>query len=162
MKPVCSKSAVLSDDRRYRYQLYRAWDINRPTVAIIDLHPLYGDEHLDDPAVNRAIELALAWGCGAVELVSLFALRARDHMELHRAADPGPIGPLNDRYLRGIRECSILVAAWGHRGDYLGRAYQVIRMFRNLQALDPDSDMRPCRMIGASVKSVRVSLRRTP
>lgn len=119
------RSAVLSQDRRYRYQLFRVWDRQLPVATFIGLNPSTADETTDDPTIRRCIGYARAWGCGSLEMLNLFALRATDPFEMLR--HPDPVGLRNDFYLKqatiGTR---VVVAAWGTMGGHLGRD-QVVR-----------------------------------
>jgi hypothetical protein len=55
---------------------------------------------------------ARRWGFASLDVVNLFAYRARDPRALVRAADP--VGPDNDRHLRAaIRSADLVVCAWG-------------------------------------------------
>src|SRR5438128_11131670 len=104
--------ATFSRDRRYRYRLWRRWDRSRAVVAFVMLSPSTADAMHDDPTIRRCVGFARAWGCGGVDVVNLFALRATDPRALRKAADP--IGPANERHLRrAVRAAGLVVLAWG-------------------------------------------------
>lgn len=110
-------SALLSPCRTYRYALRRWW-AQTGYVRFIMLNPSTADARVDDPTIRRCVGFARAWGYGGIVVHNLFALRATDPREL--AAHPDPIGPDNDRQLRGVGEgamhCDLTVCAWGaHR-----------------------------------------------
>lgn len=42
------KGAIFSDDRDYRYRLWRTWDVDLPLVGFIMLNPSTADETEDD------------------------------------------------------------------------------------------------------------------
>ena len=52
------KDALLSEDRKYRYLLSRAWDEAKPTVLFIGLNPSTADEETDDPTIRKCINYA--------------------------------------------------------------------------------------------------------
>lgn len=79
-------SASFSLDRVYRYHLWRR--LKREgcgSVAFIGLNPSTADEQKDDPTVRRCIGFARAWGYDRVEMLNLFAFRAKDPREMYAA-----------------------------------------------------------------------------
>jgi hypothetical protein len=50
--------AVFSDDREYRYRLWRTWDVDKPTAAFVMLNPSTADETENDPTIRRCIGFA--------------------------------------------------------------------------------------------------------
>lgn len=103
--------AVFDPTGRYRYLLRRTWG-SGPRVAFVMLNPNAADALVDDPTIRRCVGFARRWGFRSVEVVNLFAYRARDPRELGRAADP--VGPDNDRHVRdAIRRAELVVCAWG-------------------------------------------------
>jgi len=118
--------ATFSRDRRYRYRLWRRWDLSLPVVAFCMLNPSTADEQRDDPTIRRCIGFAHDWGYGGVEIVNLFAFRATDPRALRHAADP--VGCHNDRHLaRAARRATLVVTAWGARAD-VRRARRAMRV----------------------------------
>lgn len=112
--------AVFSPDRAYRYLLIRRWALGGPTMTMIMLNPSTADAHADDPTIRRCVSLARREGCAALEVVNLFALRSPYPKALLASADP--VGPRNDEFIAG--HClpgRLVVAAWGARGDLMGR-----------------------------------------
>lgn len=107
------RSAVLSDDERYRYLLGREWQPEGKTATFVMLNPSTADAMEDDPTIRRCIGFAKQWGCGALLVVNLYAWRATKPADLWSGDDP--IGPENDAYLYAAVACTDgpLVAAWG-------------------------------------------------
>ena len=126
--PDTPTGAVLSDDRRYRYLLWRKWDRTKPFAVFIGLNPSTADETADDPTIRREIGFAKAWDFGGLVKLNLFGLRATDPHELLRVEDP--VGPGNDAALRTFSELedARVVAAWGVYGALTGRDRQVADM----------------------------------
>ena len=127
--------AVFSRDGRYRYRLWRRWKRSLPVVAFVMLNPSTADAQRDDPTIRRCIGFARRWGCGGIEVVNLFALRATDPRRLRYTRDP--VGPENVAHLaRAAGRASLVVAAWGAdpavgtRGTELAR-----RLSRRLRCL---------------------------
>ena len=111
-----ASGALLSQDRRYRYRLWRAWgDIARRCV-FVGLNPSTADEEDDDVTITRCIGIARGWGFGALDMVNLFALRSTNPKGLLLDADP--VGPDNDSALGGVfGRAARVVWCWG---DYQG------------------------------------------
>lgn len=112
---------ILSLDRKYRYTLWREWDIDLLTaegfVMFIGLNPSTADETKDDPTIRRCIGFAKAWGYGAICMTNLFALRATDPEVIR--LEPNPAGEHNQHYLLSCAAtASMVVAAWGTMGDH--------------------------------------------
>ncbi|MFN0132735.1 MAG: DUF1643 domain-containing protein [Phycisphaerales bacterium] len=140
--PEVEKDAVLSQCRRYRYQLTRTWDGELPTVAFVGLNPSTADATLDDPTVRRCIGFARDWGFGALVLVNLFALRSTEPSKLYSAREP--VGPENDRWLRLAEvNAATMVAAWGAHGGLLGRDQVVRGLIPTLKCLGRTRDGHP-------------------
>lgn len=122
---MLESSALFSPCGRYRYELRRIWERNRPPAMFVGLNPSTADAERDDPTVRRCIQFARDWGWGGVVVVNLFAYRATFPADLFRAA--APIGPENDRCLAHRQGgAGVVVAAWGNHGIYRDRAAEVL------------------------------------
>jgi hypothetical protein len=113
------RAARISDCGQYRYALLRRWSDGHVATFIM-LNPSTADAKQDDPTIRRCVGFARAWGCGAVNVVNLYAWRATNPRELRTVADP--VGPENDEHLtRHAMYAAIngwpLVAAWGANGE---------------------------------------------
>ncbi len=118
------QSAVLSNDRKYRYSLFRDWEGAEGYVMFIGLNPSTADETKDDPTIRRCIGFAREWGYGALCMVNLFAFRATNPADMKEAFDP--IGKENDSTLLELADgAEIVVAAWGIKGSWLNRDKEV-------------------------------------
>jgi hypothetical protein len=103
--------ALLSPCRRYRFALWRRWDIG-PQVLFVMLNPSTADEAMDDPTIRRCIGLARSWGFSALAVGNLFAYRTTSPADLSASADP--VGSKNDHWLHRLHEeSSLTIAAWG-------------------------------------------------
>ncbi len=130
------KQAII--DGIYRYSLVRlpeesdGWGpYSGTSVCFIMLNPSTADAEEDDPTVRRCVDFSRRWGCGGIEIVNLFALRATNPKELKRV--PNPVGPKNDEYLaRAIASHAWVVAAWGEGGWLLDRDSEVCRLAKQL------------------------------
>ena len=110
-------SALLSYDKKYRYQLKRDWSggdgdgTHREPLVWIMLNPSTADALRDDATIRRCIGFSLNWGYGGIEIYNLFAYRATHPAALLKVEDP--IGQENDKYLRAIPTERDIIAAWG-------------------------------------------------
>lgn len=82
------KTAIISEDEKYRYQLSRCWDETKPRILFIMLNPSTADANIDDPTIRRVISFAKSWGYGGVYVGNLFAFRSTDPKGLKQIADP--------------------------------------------------------------------------
>jgi hypothetical protein len=134
------RSAVISEDGTYRYQLYRMIGGLGGTVAtFIMLNPSTADAVVDDPTIRKCLGFSLRWGCAELQVVNLFAFRATDPADLRRSGDP--VGPKNRDWIRRSVEeaCKQIipgpvVCAWGRHGTYMGRDEIVMGWIEDLCA----------------------------
>ena len=110
------KEAVISDDQRYRYTLYREWEED-PFAGIrvlnfVMLNPSTADADKDDPTIRKCIGFAKLNGYNAIRVVNLFAYRATNPKEL---LDQGEfaIGDLNNSYIQELPPEETVCVAWG-------------------------------------------------
>lgn len=120
---------AFSEDRRYRYTLWRDWSDDvleleeragnhtSEFVQFIGLNPSTADETKDDPTLRKCIGFAKRWGYGAMCMTNLFAFRATDPREMKRQLEP--VGGENEPHIRRIaKEAGLVVAAWGVHGTH--------------------------------------------
>jgi len=135
--------AKLSKDRKYRYRLWRAWNIDKPAVAFIMLNPSTADETDDDPTIRRCLGYAKDWGYGSLIVGNLFAYRTSNPSGLRKCKDP--IGPENNERLQSIcNDSDLVVAAWGVNGSLYGREDEVMdNLDADFYALNTTKDGHP-------------------
>lgn len=135
------KDAQLSEDRVYRYALWRKWDA-RPQAMFIGLNPSTADEVDDDPTIRRCVGFAKSWGYGGIIVANLFGFRATDPTELQKATDP--VGPENDTWLcRLANDAGLVVAAWGDGGRFNDRGRTVMAMFSDMHCIKINKSGQP-------------------
>lgn len=123
------RSAVISDDGVYRYELRRTWHAGKPPCCFIMLNPSTADANIDDPTIRRCIGFARSWECGQLIVVNLFAFRATKPAELYTARDP--VGPENADYVRRAVDFADhhggkIICAWGSHGEYMDQDLTVL------------------------------------
>lgn len=135
---VTGRSAVLSEDRVYRYSLRRDWAfVIAPRCVFVMLNPSTADETKDDPTIRRCIDYAARWGASGLTVVNMFAYRATKPSDLLRANDKALIdivGPDNDDHIEAaFREgfldsmAPLVVCAWGANAEGYGARVESIR-----------------------------------
>lgn len=152
-------TAIFSEDRKYRYTLWRQWvnakelfdDTSEWTctkcgagldtgedhecsfrfVQFIGLNPSTADETNDDPTIRRCIQFCKDWGFDGYCMTNIFAYRATDPGVMKLQADP--IGPKNDDWLVAMSfKADLIICAWGTHGGYRQRGAQVKGLLRAL------------------------------
>lgn len=132
--------AEFSNDRKYRYALWRIWDENKSKVMVIGLNPSKADESVDDPTIRRVRKLASSWGFGGIYMLNLFAWITPFPEELQNCVDP--IGDNNGKLEEYAAKCSEVVFAWGAT-DTNGRAEEASSMFPKAKCISMNADGSP-------------------
>jgi hypothetical protein len=120
------RTANISRDRLYRYELTRRWgEGERDLLPFVMLNPSDADAEKDDPTIRRCMAFARREGASGIIVANLFAWRTPRWDELRQAEDP--FGKDNRKAIETIATRSIesgmpVVCAWGcrgalHRGD---------------------------------------------
>lgn len=147
------RRTIFSDCRTYRYTLWRDWktqaDLLDPKTSrsgrwpdnsyamFIGLNPSTADETLDDPTIRRCIGFAKRWNFAGLLMTNLFAYRATFPKDMK--AQERAVGMDNITWiLRGAKDASIIVAAWGTHGSF---RHQDLVVFNYLKYLAPDKKL---------------------
>jgi hypothetical protein len=126
--------ALFSPCHRWRYQLWRIWGGSKNIICFIGLNPSTADEFQNDPTVRRAMGFARSFGGSGLLMCNAFAFRATLPRDMKVAEDP--IGVDNDKWLvEAAGRSSIVIAAWGVHGVFMGRGEQVKRLVPKLHHL---------------------------
>lgn len=133
--------AEFSEDRKYRYVLWRIWDAKKPLVMFIGLNPSTANEVEADPTIRRVIRFATDWGYGGFYMMNLFAIVSSKPEIL--ITDPNPVGD-NDRWLGEIAaKCDRIIFAWGVFKQASVRRLEVAAMFPGAYCLKKTKDGHP-------------------
>lgn len=97
-----TSGAILSDCRKYRFELWRFWDDCKPTILWIMLNPSTADEIENDPTIKKIIRFSQKWGYGSIYVWNLFPYRAKDPGELKTASMPMEIMIKNIDHLKNL------------------------------------------------------------
>lgn len=138
---LSENGAIFSPDRKYRYALFRMWDINKPSIMFIGLNPSTANEVDNDATIRRVIRFAQDWDFGGVYMMNLFGLVTPYPDELLQADDP--VGE-NDKWLeKACAKCDEIIFCWGSFPQSKERAEKVKAMFLGAKALVINSDGSP-------------------
>lgn len=133
--------AHFSECRKYRYYLWRVWDVEKPLILFIGLNPSTADENMDDNTIRRVKRFARDWGYGGVYMMNLFAWVTPYPEELPLAKDP--LGD-NNYWLKDVSgKCKDVLCAWGSFPEAAARAKEVHAMFPRALALIVNKDGSP-------------------
>src|SRR6187431_2804390 len=102
--------AEFSEDRKYRYALWRIWDEGKPFVMFVGLNPSTANEHDNDPTIKSVIRIAQNNGFGGVYMVNCFPYISTDPKALNEFGNTAS----NDHWLyNSAAKCKDIVFAWG-------------------------------------------------
>lgn len=103
--------ARFSEDRKYRYVLWRRWSSERPMVMCIGLNPSTANENTNDPTIRKLCGL-LKQHYGGFFMCNLYALVTPYPYAMF--AHPDPLGE-NNLWLQYIAdEVKKIVFCWGN------------------------------------------------
>jgi hypothetical protein len=126
------KSALFSNDRIYRYTLWRRWNEGALPgyVMFIGLNPSTADEIIEDPTVRRCIGYTRDWGYSHFCMTNIFAFRATLPSVMKVQKDP--VGSENDFHLQAVaKNADKIITTWGTHGKYMDRGRQVLELINN-------------------------------
>jgi hypothetical protein len=127
------RSAFLSNDGVYRYELTRTWGEGDRLLWVM-LNPSTADADLDDPTIRRVIGFSRAWGFSGAIVANLFALRSTDPKVLR--THPDPVGPANNGMLAQLAlRAPFAVCAWGAHGWLHNRDREVLALLESARCL---------------------------
>ena len=123
-RPQVISGAVISDDEVYRYRLWRIWEPLRHPMVWLMLNPSTADAKADDPTIRRCMQFAKREGCGGIQVLNLYALRATHPENLLN--HPDPEGPDNVKHWEQVIEHAgpsvRVIAGWGAGLDRVVRS----------------------------------------
>lgn len=143
------KGATFSECGKYRYVLYRIWDVTLPFVMCVGLNPSTANASDDDPTIRNLCELLNKSGYGGVFMMNLFALISSEPNDLRSCPDPVKD---NDQWLQiTSKKCDDVIFAWGSfkQADY--RAKKIIKMFPNALCFGKTAKGKPIHPLAATV-----------
>lgn len=76
------QGAEFSEDRKYRFALWRIWDKSKPLVMFVGLNPSTANESDNDPTIKSVCRIAKSNGFGGVYMMNCFAYVSTDPKQL--------------------------------------------------------------------------------
>jgi len=116
-EPVKDSGAIISRDKKYRYQLWRTWDRAADRALFIMLNPSTADATKDDPTIRKIIGFARRWDYGGVIVANLFPFRSTSPALIpirERMPNSENISHIDNLILHP--RVSIIVCGWGNNG----------------------------------------------
>jgi len=136
------KGAIFSDDRKFRYALWRVWNPRRPILMVIGLNPSKAGELHDDPTTIRSIVRANGTGFGGLFMANLYAYVSTVPEFL--LGDGDFVGELTDYYLKQMIALSgRQLCGWGSFPPVIKRAPIVLAMIKEPYCLGINADGQP-------------------
>lgn len=138
--------AVFSEDKQYRYRLWRCWDPHLPRALFICLNPSTADDIHNDPTIERQQRRVVRWRqanlggpadterralrlFGSIEVVNAFAWRSVSPKSLYGNVHVpkqhfDPIGADNDLQIvdaaaQTVANGGIVICGWGQHAAKL-------------------------------------------
>lgn len=128
--------ACFSNDRRYRYALWRNW-AEGPTIAFLLLNPSIADEERLDNTLRRCQGTAHDLGYAGFEVANIFPLVSTDRSQVIKVEDrDGELGRNHAHIAEILERCGALVLGYGHEVEKKQLRYVVkdLRtLFENLE-----------------------------
>lgn len=119
--------AVFDRSQKYRYLLWRNLSQGNGRILLVMLNPNTADESHNDPTIRRCIGFANSWGYNQVEVVNLFAWKAKEPVMLKSVKKP--IGTHNDDIIsQRAKHADLRMVAWGNHGKLLERDEAVLKL----------------------------------
>lgn len=115
---IGDRGADISPCERYRYKLWRRWDLDKPAVLFVMLNPSTADADVDDPTIRRCIDFARRWDAGGLRVCNLYPWRATNPKDLPSGHEAGGehhgILSYNDHaIISAASDADRIIAAWG-------------------------------------------------
>src|SRR3990167_1455687 len=122
-----NSGADFSENRKFRYKLWRVWDKSKTKVMFIGLNPSNANETDPDPTITRCINFAKSWGYGGIVMTNLFAFVSTDPKKLITSGEDLKIN--NFTLLDTSTQCEIVIFCWGAFKQAKQRMNDIIELF---------------------------------
>ena len=114
-----TKSAIISNCNKYRYELHREWDKDKKKVLFIMLNPSTADADNNDLTTIRCINFAKKWGYGGIMIGNIYPFRAKRPKHLKEWLNTSNNGLWEhregniDAVHQMAEQADLIVCAWG-------------------------------------------------
>lgn len=127
---IMEKGAKFSEDKKYRYALWRIWGVQKPVVMFIGLNPSTANEDKDDATIKKIEKIVRNNGFDGFYMLNLFGLVTAYPAVLKENFEIA-LGE-NDKHLLEIaNRVNKIVFCWGNFKEAQERAEIVKKMFPN-------------------------------
>lgn len=147
-KGTPESGAIFSDCEKYRYVLWRHWDLSKPHVLWILLNPSTADESVLDPTLTRCMNFSKSWGYGGFRVCNIFGYRSTNPKDMLSIENPVGLG--NDYHIEQESiKADMIILGWGNHGGHLQRNafvkkyLQFVIGFKPVYALKVTKTMEP-------------------
>lgn len=135
------RSAKFSECGKYRYWLYREWNLSKPKALCIGLNPSTANGEDDDPTIESVTRMLQHNGYGAFYMMNLFALISSEPTDLRSCPDPVKN---NDLHIGPVAmKVDIVVFCWGNFPMASYRAKQMKQWFPDALCFGKNKDGSP-------------------
>jgi hypothetical protein len=116
-KSCIETTAIYSDDQKCRYVLRKVWDNALPMATFIGINPSDATElFIDKTVMNLMNHLVKIGGYGGVNIVNLFAFRAKKQKELSNRSDI--LEQCNIQYIsEALKHSELAIIGWGRDAE---------------------------------------------
>lgn len=138
--------AEFSEDRKYRYALWRIWDESKPFVMFIGLNPSTANEIDNDPTIKSVCRIAKNNGYGGVYMMNCFPYVSTIPEDMVLCKPKSKEWNINELWLFEIsNKCKDVVFAWGSFSivNEMGRDVDLSNLFPNAMALHINKNGSP-------------------
>lgn len=136
-----NNGAEFSEDRKYRYCLWRIWNENKPKIMFVGLNPSTAREDKNDNTITKLVKITKNNGFGGFYMMNLFAIVSADPKILQ--TDSNPLGDNNGWLEKIAPKCDKIVFAWGNFKEAKERSIEVINMFKEPYCLFQNKNGSP-------------------
>lgn len=123
--------AEFSQDRKYRYALWRIWDESLPLVLYICLNSSIAEEVEDDNTIKKLKKVSRNNGFGGFYIANLFAIISSDPKILYTGTD---LFRENDAWIHWLKitnKFEKVVFAWSNEKAAIVPGKEMMKVFKN-------------------------------
>jgi hypothetical protein len=140
-KEIIEHGAEFSTCGKYRYKLWRIWDIELPKSMCIGLNPSTANENKNDQTINYLIKMLSKLGYGGFYMTNLFAWISSNPQELLTCSDS--LGE-NDNKLNEVQSiCDDIIVCWGNFKQAKHRIDSVLPNYPNAKCFGLNKNKTP-------------------
>lgn len=129
--------ASISLDKKYRWWLYRCWDLDKPVLIWVMMNPSTADWRKNDPTICKVMRYAARWGYGGILVLNIYAYRTSRPENLPKSMRKA-VGYRNDWWINTVFKFAVekdipVICAWGVKHEERGR---LVRQLANDAGLE--------------------------